>query len=183
MSDTSKNTDQDTSTPAVPQPPSQGSAATPASALPVSGKPNQEQSEARVAGAKVNLVERPAPRSSGVRRAHMTISRIDLWSALKVGFLVAIGISIMTVIAAVIVWQVLDSMKVFASIEELLMSIGSEPLLELMQYLEFSRVVSFSIIVSIVNIVLFTFLSGIFALLYNGISMLVGGLHITITDE
>lgn len=125
----------------------------------------------------------PRAQIKGVRRAHMTISRIDPWSALKVGFLLSIGLSLMTVIAAIVVWQVLDTMSVFASIEDLLTTLGSEPLLELMQYLEFGRVTSFAVIVSIINIVLFTFLAGIFALLYNAISMLVGGVHITITDE
>ena len=179
MSETPKSTEPDTATQVASEPVSPA----PAPPSAPSAERAQEPASARVAGTKVGVTQRRSSRKAGVRRAHMTISRIDPWSALKVGFLVAIGISIMTVIAAIIVWQVLDSMQVFSSIEELLMSIGSEPLLELMQYLEFSRVVSFSIIVSIVNIVLFTFLAGLFALLYNGISMLVGGIHITITDE
>lgn len=129
-------------------------------------------------------VKRPQKRSSrGVRRAHMNIARIDPWSALKISFLLSIGMGIMIVISAVVTWNVLDSMHVFARIQDLLETLGSEPLLELMQYLEFGRILSFSVIVAILDVVLFTFLGVIFALLYNVISMLVGGLHITITDE
>ncbi|AZQ78232.1 DUF3566 domain-containing protein [Flaviflexus ciconiae] len=113
----------------------------------------------------------------------MTISRIDPWSALKISFLLAVGMGVMIVISSVVLWNVLDSMNVFASIRDLLETLGSEPLLELMQYLEFGRVVSFSIIVAVIDVVLFTLLGGIIALLYNLISMLVGGVHITITDE
>lgn len=119
----------------------------------------------------------------GIRRAHMTISRIDPWSALKVSFLLAVGMGVMIVVSAVVLWNVLDAMNVFASIRDLFETLGSEPLLELMQYLEFGRVVSFSIIVAVIDIVLFTFLGGIMAVLYNLIGMLVGGVHITITDE
>lgn len=175
----------------LPPPPSQSreTAETVVQPSTSTGKEHSEQtqpqsspsaSSASVAGTKVKMAPR---KSRGVRRAHMTISRIDPWSALKVGFLLAIGLALMTVLAAVVVWQVLDSMAVFNSLEELLVTLGSEPLLELMQYLEFGRVVSFSMIIGIINIVLFTFLAGIFALLYNGIAMLVGGVHITITDE
>ncbi|AZN31121.1 DUF3566 domain-containing protein [Flaviflexus salsibiostraticola] len=113
----------------------------------------------------------------------MTISRIDPWSALKVSFLLAVGLGVMIVVSAVVLWMVFDAMNVFASIRDLLETLGSEPLLELMQYLEFGRVVSFSIIVAVIDIILFTFLGGIMALLYNLIAALVGGTHITITDE
>ncbi|MGO1458544.1 MAG: DUF3566 domain-containing protein [Flaviflexus sp.] len=123
------------------------------------------------------------PSGRGIRRAHMTISRIDPWSALKISFLLAVGMGVMIVISSVVLWNVLDSMNVFASIRDLLETLGSEPLLELMQYLEFGRVVSFSIIVAVIDVVLFTLLGGIIALLYNLTSMLVGGVHITITDE
>ncbi|WP_245993591.1 DUF3566 domain-containing protein [Flaviflexus salsibiostraticola] len=126
---------------------------------------------------------RPARTRPGIRRAHMTISRIDPWSALKVSFLLAVGLGVMIVVSAVVLWMVFDAMNVFASIRDLLETLGSEPLLELMQYLEFGRVVSFSIIVAVIDIILFTFLGGIMALLYNLIAALVGGTHITITDE
>lgn len=123
------------------------------------------------------------PTRGGIRRAHMTISRIDPWSALKVTFLLSVGVGLMIVISAIVIWNVFDTMNVFASIRDLLETLGSAPLLELMQYLEFGRVVSFSIVVAIIDIVLLTVLGGLFAVLYNLIAMMVGGVHITITDE
>lgn len=132
---------------------------------------------------QVKESQSPEKRRGGIRRAHMTISRIDPWSALKVSFLLAVGAGAMIVVSAIVMWNVLDAMNVFASIRDLLETLGSEPLLELMQYLEFGRVVSFSIIVAVLDIVLFTFLGAIMAILYNLIAMLVGGMHITITDE
>jgi len=139
----------------------------------------------RPAGSGTPQRRKPAAnrRSSGIRKARMTISRIDPWSALKISFLLSIGLGVMIVIATVILWNVLDAMHVFASIEELLNTLGSEAFLELLQYLEFGRVVSFATIIAVVDIVLFTLLGVLFALLYNAIALLVGGLHITVTDE
>ncbi|MDO5723125.1 MAG: DUF3566 domain-containing protein [Flaviflexus sp.] len=129
----------------------------------------------------------PAPKRRskprGIRRAHMTISKIDPWSTLKVSFLLSVGLGIIGVIATVVMWNVLDSMHVFSSLDELLKTLGSEELMQLMQYLQFGRVMSFAIIVAVLDIVLLTFLGMIMALLYNLIAMLVGGIHITITDE
>lgn len=132
---------------------------------------------------EVPVKPRRKPKPRGIRRAHMTISRIDPWSTLKVSFLLSVGLGIMGVIATVVMWNVLDSMHVFASLDELLKTLGSEELMQLMQYLQFGRVISFAIIVAVLDIVLLTFLGMIMALLYNLIAMLVGGIHITITDE
>ena len=124
-----------------------------------------------------------AARRPSVRRAKMTISRIDPWSALKISFLLSIGLGIMIVISTAILWTVLDKMHVFANIQDLLETLGSDAFLELLQYLEFGRVLSFSVIVGVIDVVLFTFLGWVFALLYNAIAIVVGGQHITVTDE
>lgn len=143
-------------------------------------------SEPTALSSETKAPESPAPRRTkprGIRRAHMTISKIDPWSTLKVSFLLSVGLGIMGVIATVVMWNVLDSMHVFSALDELLKTLGSEELMQLMQYLQFGRVMSFAIIVAVLDIVLLTFLGMIMALLYNLIAMLVGGIHITITDE
>ncbi|MDD9205165.1 DUF3566 domain-containing protein, partial [Georgenia sp. 10Sc9-8] len=94
---------------------------------------------------------------------------------------VAIGIGL--VVATAVVWSVLDSMHVFADIEELLISIGSEDLVGLMSYVEFDRVVSMATIIAVLDVLLLTALSTIGAFVYNLIAALVGGLHLTLTDD
>lgn len=119
----------------------------------------------------------------GIRRVRMTISRIDPWSALKLSFLLSVAIGIMIVVAAIILWFVLDAMHVWARIDELLQTLNSAPLLELGQYMEFGRLIPFAVVVGVIEIVLFTALGTVMALIYNAISVLVGGLHVTVTDE
>ncbi|PKZ89194.1 hypothetical protein CYK24_04850 [Trueperella bernardiae] len=113
----------------------------------------------------------------------MTISRIDPLSALKLSFLVSVGVGIMIVIAAILLWFTLDAMHVWARIDELLVTLNSAPLLELGQFMQFGRVVSFAVVVGVIEVVLMTLFGTVMALLYNVVAMLVGGLGITVTDE
>ncbi|WP_255315575.1 DUF3566 domain-containing protein [Trueperella pecoris] len=128
-------------------------------------------------------VQAPSHKDVGIRRVRMTISRVDPLSALKLSFLVSVGVGIMIVVAAIILWFTLDAMYVWARIEELLVTLNSAPLLELGQFMQFGRVVSFAVVVGVIEVVLMTAFGTILALLYNVVAMLVGGLYITVTDE
>ncbi|WP_216381998.1 DUF3566 domain-containing protein [Arcanobacterium phocae] len=119
----------------------------------------------------------------GIRRVKMTISRVDPWSALKLSFLVSVAIGIMLVIATAVLWFVLDSMHVWSQIDGLLKTLNSEALLQLGQFMEFGRVMSFSVVAGVIEIVLMTAFGALMALVYNVVAMLVGGLHVTVTDE
>ena len=119
----------------------------------------------------------------GIRQIKMTISKVDPLAALKLGFLISVVIGFMIVIAMAIIWFVLDGIHVFGEMEGLLQTLNSAQLLEMMQYLEFGRWMSFAVIVAILDIVLMTALSAVAAVVYNIISALVGGLRITVTDE
>ncbi|MDY5585691.1 MAG: DUF3566 domain-containing protein [Arcanobacterium sp.] len=125
----------------------------------------------------------PAKKSVGVRSVRMTVSRIDPWSALKISFLVSVAIGIMMVIAAIILWLMLDSMHVWSGITDLLTTFNNSTLLQLAQFLEFGRLIPFAIVIAVVEIVLMTALGGLFALVFNVVAMLVGGFKITVTDE
>ncbi|MHB1063221.1 MAG: DUF3566 domain-containing protein, partial [Georgenia sp.] len=122
-------------------------------------------------------------RGDGPRRVRLSVSRIDPWSVMKVSFLLSVALGIMIVVAVAMVWFVLDSMHVFADIEDLLVSVGSENFLQLMDYLKFERVMSFATIVAVVDVLLLTALGTISAFLYNIVAALVGGLHVTLTDD
>ncbi len=124
-----------------------------------------------------------AVKRTAIRNVRMTISRVDPWSALKISFLVSVAIGIMTVVAVMILWFMLDSMHVWAGIHDLLTTFNNEQLLKLAQFLEFGRIIPFTIVVAVAEVVLFTLLGGLLALVFNVVSMLVGGFRITVTDE
>jgi len=94
-----------------------------------------------------------------------------------------VAIGIMIVAGAALVWIVLDTMQVFARINDLLSEIGSTELLSLMEYVRFDRVVSMATIIAVVDVVLLTVLATLMAFIYNIVAALVGGLHLTLTDD
>lgn len=119
----------------------------------------------------------------GPRRVRLSIARVDPWSVMKLAFLLSVAIGIMMVVAAAVVWFVLDKMQVFSKVQGLLQELGSEQLLNLMQYVELDRVMSMATILAVADIVILTALATLMAFLYNITASLVGGLHLTLTDD
>jgi hypothetical protein len=129
----------------------------------------------------------PAPTAaSRGRRARLVLTRLDPWSVMKLSFLLSIALGIVTIVAVMVLWNVLDAMGVFETVSstysELTSSERSEGT-DLMQYLGFSRVMGITAILAAVNVVLITALLTLAAFLYNITATLVGGLHVTLSDE
>jgi len=126
----------------------------------------------------------PAVRTDGPRRVRLSVSRVDPWSAMKLGFLLAVAIGIMTVVATAVVWYVLDGMLVFQKVQDFVTQIaGEESNVDMLQFVEFGRVISIATLLGVVNVVIITALSTIMAFLYNIVAALVGGVHLTLTDD
>lgn len=126
---------------------------------------------------------RPAPRPR-VRRARLVVSKVDTWSVLKLAFLLSVALGIITVVAAVVLWIVLDLTGMFDGINELLgMLGGAGGALNIKDFLSLGQIAIFATIVSVVNVILLTALSVLAALLYNIAAALVGGIGLTLTDD
>jgi hypothetical protein len=124
--------------------------------------------------------------SGGSRRVRLVMSRIDPWSALKLSFLLSFAIGFMGVVAATVMWLTLDGLRVFAQIESFVMQISGGDTASadrFMSYLSFSKTVSSATLVGVIDVFLLTGLGTIGAFLYNIVAALVGGLHVTMTDE
>jgi hypothetical protein len=139
------------------------------------------------AGSSSTTAPRPAASSltsgSGPRRVRLAVSRVDPWSVMKLSFLMSVAIGIMIVVATAVVWLTLDSLQVFATINNLVTEVLADSTIDLMQYVEFDRVLSVATLVGVVDIFLITALATIGAFLYNITAALVGGVHVTMTDE
>jgi hypothetical protein len=137
------------------------------------------------------VADSPAPATGahpavdvGPRRVRLSVSRIDPWSIMKLAFLLAVAIGVMNVVATAVIWYVLNDLGVFATIQDFVReTVGAEATVNILQFVEFERMVSLATLISLVNIVLMTAIATIMAILYNITAALVGGIHLTLTDE
>ncbi len=126
----------------------------------------------------------PKPAVTGPRKVRLSVARVDIWSVVKFSFLISFAIGIMIVVATASFWIILDGMNVFTSINDLLAEIAGEAgKIDILQWVTFERTVSLATIIGLIDVVVLTLLSTIFAFLYNLTASLVGGITVTLTDE
>jgi len=157
--------------------------ARPAQARPAQARPAQAPAGPAASAATAGLVK-PAPKAK-VRRAKLMISKVDPWSVLKMSFLLSVALGIVTVVAALVLWTVLDLTGIFNQVNKLVGDVaGSESGgFDLRKVASLGQVVSFSTIIAVVNVVLLTAISTLSAVLYNLAATLVGGVGVTLTDD
>ena len=144
----------------------------------------QRTSTASASTARTTGTSTAAAASAGPRRVRLAVARIDPWSVMKLSFLLSVAAGIMIVVAAAVVWYTLDGLHVFTSVNDVIATLaGSETFFNLLEYVAFKRVISLATMIAVVDIVILTALSTIFAFLYNIVAALVGGIHLTLTDD
>ncbi|WP_422116075.1 DUF3566 domain-containing protein [Brachybacterium sp. UNK5269] len=119
----------------------------------------------------------------GPRRVRLTLARLDPFSVMKLSFLVAIALGIATVVAVVLLWNLVDAIGLWAQIDQLGRDLNGGDPLPFMEFFSFSKMTSYGTIVAVVNVVIITALGTLLAFLYNLVAALLGGLKMTFTDE
>lgn len=121
----------------------------------------------------------------GPRRARLYVTRVDPWSVAKAAFMLALAIGIVIVVAVGMLWWVLDVTGVFATVARTVDEVvgSATTSFDLMEYVEFSRVIGVAIVVASVEIVLLSVLSTLFAVMYNLSVGLTGGIEVVLSDE
>lgn len=124
----------------------------------------------------------PAPAPGAPRRVRLTVARLDAWSVMKLSFLLSVALGIALVVSAGVLWTILDGMGVFADINRVASEVLAQPF-DVLEYVGFNEVLSLATVIAVVNVLLITALSTLGAFLYNVSSALVGGMHITLSDD
>nr|WP_273375167.1 DUF3566 domain-containing protein [Actinopolymorpha pittospori] len=121
-----------------------------------------------------------------VRRARLRAVRLDPWSVMKTAFLLSIAFAIVTVVAVTVVWYVLQAAGVYESISRTVTDVlgsASETRFNLEDYIGLQRVLGFTALICVVDVVLITAISTLCAFLYNLSASLLGGLEVTLAEE
>lgn len=123
-------------------------------------------------------------KKSGPRSVNLTVASVDLWSVSKMTLLLSVALGIATIVAFIILWLVLQATGTLESIRGTMGEIaGPESAEEMLKLLGFGPVVSFAVILAVVNVVLMTALATLFGFLYNIGAKMVGGFRLTLVDD
>jgi len=123
----------------------------------------------------------PAPRPM-TRRARLRLVRVDPWSVMKTAFLLSIAFGIMCVVAVFVIWSVLSAANVFGSINSSVEQV-IETEFAIEDYVGMDRVLPFTILIAVVDVVLLTAIATLGAFLYNLAASLLGGLEVTLAED
>ena len=117
------------------------------------------------------------------RRATMRLVYIDFWSALKMSFLVSIIVAAITVLLSLIVWSLMERFGVVASASGFLEDIAGTQGANLVAGLTFPNVMTFTLVVALLEVIVVSALGAIFAALFNLAVHVVGGWKVTFGSD
>jgi hypothetical protein len=171
-----------------------GATAPPASPLPGERRTQQQAGpyhppQAYQAQPPTGAMRRPrtgASTTPRTRKARLRVAKADPWSVMKVSFLLSIALGICTIVAAAVLWMVMNAMGVFSTvggtISEATGSTESNGF-DLQSFLSLPHVLMFTTIIAVIDVVLATALATLGAFIYNVSAGFVGGVELTLAED
>ena len=127
------------------------------------------------------LAKKSTHRTSA-KQVRLRLVYIDFWSALKLSFLAAVALAVVTIVSFLLVYLVVRTTGVLSSIDDLFQSI-SDGGVSLETYIGFPQVMAFAVVVAILNLIVVTVLGAVVAGIYNLAVKITGGLLVGFTSN
>jgi hypothetical protein len=109
---------------------------------------------------------------------------------MKVSFVLSIAMGIVTIVGTAVVWNVLNALGVFTSLNKTVGDLtssgtgaGTTSSFNLSSFLSFGHVEGYMMIIALVDVVLATALATLGAYLYNLAAGFVGGFEVTLAED
>ncbi|MER5629380.1 DUF3566 domain-containing protein [Streptomyces nitrosporeus] len=138
-------------------------------------------------GAQATRLPRTGARTTPrIRKARLRVAKADPWSVMKVSFLLSIALGICTVVASAVLWMVMDAMGVFETVGGTLSeATGSNESngFDLQSFLSLPRVLIFTSVIAVIDVVLATALATLGSFIYNLSAGFVGGVELTLAED
>ncbi|MFH8513970.1 DUF3566 domain-containing protein [Streptomyces gelaticus] len=145
------------------------------------GRPHGDAQD--VGAAQAARRPRTTPRT---RKARLRVAKADPWSVMKVSFLLSIALGICTVVASAVLWMVMDAMGVFSTVGGTISeATGSNDSngFDLQSFLSLPRVLIFTSVIAVIDVVLATALATLGSFIYNLSAGFVGGVELTLAED
>ncbi len=117
------------------------------------------------------------------KRVQLRLVNIGVWSAARAGFFVTVAIGVATVVGFFAMWLVVGQLGLFASLNTLLAGAFGEGGIDVEQQLSLPRVMSFAFGVSVFNVIVGTALAALYAMIFNVIGKITGGIAVSFTNN
>jgi Transmembrane domain of unknown function (DUF3566) len=123
---------------------------------------------------------RPLPAQKQVA---LKLVKVEVWSAVKAGFFITVAAGVATIVGFFAMWLVVGQIGLFASLNSLLSGVFGDGGVDIEQELSLPRVMSFATTLAIVNVILGTALAGLYAMIFNVIGKITGGIAVSFTNN
>ncbi|MFG2625174.1 DUF3566 domain-containing protein [Streptomyces sp. NPDC048473] len=150
------------------------------------GRPAGTQGGAQGAAQAARRPRTGARTTPRTRKARLRVAKADPWSVMKVSFLLSIALGICTVVAAAVLWMVMDAMGVFSTVGGTISeATGSNDNngFDLQSFLSLPRVLIFTSVIAVIDVVLATALATLGSFIYNLSAGFVGGIELTLAED
>jgi len=117
-----------------------------------------------------------------VKQVRLRLVYIDYWSAVKLSFLAAIAIAVLTVASLVAIYLVVRAAGLFAQADEVIASFSGGSIL-ISEIVDLPSVLAFSAVVAILNLAVVTVFGAVTAAIYNLAVNVTGGLLVGFTSD
>ena len=121
-------------------------------------------------------LQRKEMRQTTSRQVRLKLVYIDVWSLVKLSFLVWLSLGIVLIVASVLIWVVLYSTGIFDTLDETLRDMIGDENFAIANSFGIAQVLGFSVIIALHNTIVGTALGAVGGFLYNLSVRLTGGL-------
>jgi len=128
-------------------------------------------------------LQRKAKKPAGTKQVRLKLVYIDFWSVVKLSFLIAVALGIITIVATFLIWLILNQTGIFNDLDTLLRDILGDQTFSIQDSFSIAQIMLFSIVVAVLNVVVGTVIGAIVAVLYNLSVRVTGGLLVGFTNN
>jgi hypothetical protein len=116
------------------------------------------------------------------KQVRLRLVYVDFWSAVKLSFLAAVALAIVTIVSFFLIYLVVEATGLIAKGDEFFSSF-TDGSATLSQYIGLGQVMAFAAIVAILNLVVMTVMGAVVAGIYNLAVKVTGGLLVGFTSN
>lgn len=118
---------------------------------------------------------------TSAKQVRLRLVYVDFWSAVKLSFLAAVALAIVTVVATFLVYMVLRTTGMITRLDDLFKAFDDN--FTLSDYINLPQVMAFAAMVAILNLIVVTVLGAVVAGIYNLMVKVTGGLLVGFTSN